>query len=630
MESAAAMSAARPSPWIFRPAVDLLVGCGAWSLPLLAVTFYLNQADAVHVSFVFYFLGVFCNQPHYMATVYRAYRTSEDFNQYRFFTVYVTVFIFLTAVIAHLAPGLFPWLLTFYLTWSPWHYTGQNFGIAMMLLRRAGGRPTEQERNLIWWSYLASYLVWFFALHNAATAAQPNLLLLPIPEEYARFGELAFMMLYLVAGGFGHLRLVRELGVRALAGPLTLLSTQFLWFLLPEILRVTTNFVLPATYASAGILAFMHCAQYLWITSYYVRKERDAAPHSAPETARGFRFWPYYLILVVGGIALFLPGPWLASRLFGYDLVESFFIFAALVNLHHFILDGTIWKLRDGRIARLLLGRNPPGDEPGIAEAVPAATHLAWAFGPSAGARGLRYGLAAALLVLAVVDQTQFWLTLKTSGRPSLELARWLNPQDTRVHFQTARQLVAEGKSIDAITELQRAIAINPRNVPAQHLLGELLFKSGDARAALGHYDRMARLFPPDQVVLVNSGLLAARLGEHAPAIAHFQAALELAPANTALHLYLGQAYETAGNLSAATQEYALFTRLHADDMTAPEVLSDYLSAGLKLAELSLKQQQSADAIALYRKVAALARAHHQPQHAEIAEANLRTLHVLP
>ena len=42
-------------------------------------------------------------------------------NKYRFFTVYVTLFIGLAVVIVHLAPGLFPWLLTFYLTWSPWY-----------------------------------------------------------------------------------------------------------------------------------------------------------------------------------------------------------------------------------------------------------------------------------------------------------------------------------------------------------------------------------------------------------------------------------------------------------------------------------------------------------------------------
>ncbi len=112
--SSPATTLPRPaSPWIFRPSIDLLVGCGAWSLPLLAITFYLSQRDAVALSFVFYFLGVFCNQPHYMATVYRAYRTPYDFNRYRFFTVYVTVFILLTVVVVHLAPALFPWLLTF-------------------------------------------------------------------------------------------------------------------------------------------------------------------------------------------------------------------------------------------------------------------------------------------------------------------------------------------------------------------------------------------------------------------------------------------------------------------------------------------------------------------------------------
>ena len=627
MGSAAVPTAPRTSPWLIGPTVDLLVGCGAWSLPLLVITYYLSQRDAVYVSFAFYFLGVFCNQPHYMATVYRAYHRPVDFNQYRFFTIYVTVFILLTAVIVHLAPALFPWLLTFYITWSPWHYSGQNYGISMMLIRRAGLKPTDQQRNLIWWSYLASYIVWFFAIHNTGTAATANLIILPIPQEYARIAELFFLGVYLVAGAAGHAPLIRQAGVRALAGPLVLFTTQFLWFLLPELLRATTSLEFPATYSSAGILAFMHCAQYLWITSYYAKKESPAvaAAVGASQPA-GFRFWPYYLILIVGGIALFIPGPWVASRVFGYDLVESFFIFAALVNLHHFILDGAIWKLRDGRIARLLLGRNPPGVDPADAAAATAPSRWAWFAGPSTGARTLRWSLVVLLLGLALVDQVQFWLTLKNSGQPSLTIAQRLNPQDTRVYYQTARQLVAAGKTTEAMAELRHVIAINPRNAPAQHLLGELLFKSGDTRAALEHYDRMAVLFQPDHVVLVNSGLLAAQQGDTAKSLERFEAALRLSPHDTSLHLYLGQALESSGDLPAATRQYALFIKLHADDLTAPDVLPDYLGAGLKLAELSLKQNQPADARALYQKVAALARAHGRADYAEIAEANLRTI----
>ncbi len=33
--------------------------------------------------------------------------------------------------------ALLAWLFTVYVTWSPWHYTGQNFGLSMMFLRAA-------------------------------------------------------------------------------------------------------------------------------------------------------------------------------------------------------------------------------------------------------------------------------------------------------------------------------------------------------------------------------------------------------------------------------------------------------------------------------------------------------------
>ena len=93
----------------------------------------------------------------------------------------------------------------------------------------------------------------------------------------------------------------------------------------------------------------MHSAQYLWITSYYARREAGRKGDA------GWRPFAYFAYLVAGGIALFVPGPWLASRLFHYDFSASFLLFTALVNIHHFILDGAIWKLRDNRVAGLLL-----------------------------------------------------------------------------------------------------------------------------------------------------------------------------------------------------------------------------------------------------------------------------------
>jgi len=90
----------------------------------------------------------------------------------------------------------------------------------------------------------------------------------------------------------------------------------------------------------------MHSAQYLWITI----------------TMRGAKLWRrrsvasnrLFCIQIVAVLPYLCRGRgWQA--LSSLRSPASFLIFTALVNLHHFILDGAIWKLRDGQIAALLL-----------------------------------------------------------------------------------------------------------------------------------------------------------------------------------------------------------------------------------------------------------------------------------
>src|SRR5690242_15425590 len=115
--------------WIYNPWLDLIVGCGAWSLPLLVVS-YLSLATSARMwSVIFYALALFINYPHYMATIYRAYHRAEDFEKYRTFTVHISGLILLTLLVSHSWVQLLPWIFTIYLTWSPWHYSGQNYGL---------------------------------------------------------------------------------------------------------------------------------------------------------------------------------------------------------------------------------------------------------------------------------------------------------------------------------------------------------------------------------------------------------------------------------------------------------------------------------------------------------------------
>src|SRR5262249_51923126 len=71
--------------------------------------------------------------------------------------------------IALLVPRLGAVFITLYLTWSPWHYTGQNYGIAMMYLHRAGYAVSPLSRRLLrGWFVLSSAIV-FLNIHDSAS-----------------------------------------------------------------------------------------------------------------------------------------------------------------------------------------------------------------------------------------------------------------------------------------------------------------------------------------------------------------------------------------------------------------------------------------------------------------------------
>ncbi len=500
--------------WIKGPWTDLIVGCGAWTLPLAALVLYLSQDHLVVVSIAFYALSVFCNNPHYMATIYRAYGTREDFRKYRFFTVYVTVFIVLTAVLVHLTPSLLPWLFTLYITWSPWHYTGQNYGIAMLFIRRNGGSPDRLARNLFYGSFVASYLVWFLSMHSAAHA-HPFTVSLGIPSGLADGLSVVFALTFLVCGGWSICRLSSGMHWRRLFPAIVLLSTQFLWFIASAMLRLVQNEGIPPVYYAVGILAFMHCAQYLWITGYYTRRETEAGSRGSDRKWRPLR---YYGILILGGLALFLPGPWLVSTVLKQDFTVSYLIFVSLINLHHFILDGAIWKLRDGRISRLLLGTQGGGagkdhhhhDHANTPDWLGAAGR--WLLGRSLWGRALRATFVCGLLALGAVDQLQyFW----TQSRPTLDrLARamFLNPADTRIYVQRAGLFEKNGELEAAIAQLEEASRLSPEHPEIHKQLARLFTRAGRFDDAEDIWRKFESQFARDYETLLLRGSVLEKL----------------------------------------------------------------------------------------------------------------------
>ena len=548
-----------PPRWIHGAATDLLIGCGAWTAPLLALTYLVSTRRLLDLGVVFYALMLFCNNPHYMATIERAYGTRQDFRKYKLFTVYATLLLTVVCMLVHWVPSGLPWIVTLYLTWSPWHYTGQNFGLAMLWARRNSAEPTPAERNALSVAFLASYLMWLLWMQST-DSTDANVLSLGIPVEVTIPLRGALLGIFIAGSSWSITRLARRSSVRAMSGAIVLVSTQLLWFVVPTMVDLYWRQSLPPAYYTGGVLAFMHCAQYLWITTYYARRETEAGSRGNGERWDWRR---YYAGLVLGGIALFIPGPWLISSFFQHDLTDSLLAFAALVNIHHFILDGAIWKLRDGRVARLLLGSPVAVAEIPATRAEPLDRAWDWLRGMSR-SWPARVAVIGAVAAFALVDQIQYSLTAEGTTAARLALAANLNRNDTRVLVRHAELLVDNGRAQDAIGELERAIALNQRHASALRMLGSLLVQTGRYQEAFVHYQRTEQVVRPDLTTLINTAVLAAQAGNAQLAEERLLQALRIEPDHPEAHLDLAEIYFGRGRFDQAIPSYQRYFDLTA------------------------------------------------------------------
>jgi len=546
----------------------------------------------------FYLLAIVFNYPHFMATIYRAYHTRADFEKYRFVTLHVTLLLVLTGIVMHLSPRFFPWLFTLYICWSPWHYSGQNYGLLMMFARRSGAEITAAERRWLRGAFVASYLM-LLASFETGGSSDPLILSLGMPSKFTLPVRLAFGAAFMAFTFLGFRRLIRAMGVRVLVAPLTLAFTQFLWFVLPTLLELNSVSQVPQTRYSSGILAVLHSAQYIWITSYYQRREARAGGQKKWHVAA------YFATLLAGGIALFIPGPWLVSYLFHYDFTTSFLIFVSLVNIHHFILDAKLWKLRDKRVAALLVD---PSGKPS-AGIIDASTRTPSAVRAVAirilSAPAFRISLATLLFLWGGFDQFHFALRTSEGNLPALLRAAQINPYDSLVEERIARAETQQGEHDEAVAALTRAVALNPSSIALQQAAARALIADGRFAEAYTHYQKMLERFPRDADALTNYGLLAARLGHPEEAIDSWQKSVDVNPDQPNAQLYLAEAFDQRNEPAAAARHWKLFLQFAAaDPQSAPNALTfsrqQILAATIQLADDQSRIQQSDAALAEY------------------------------
>jgi tetratricopeptide (TPR) repeat protein len=366
-------------------------------------------------------------------------------------------------------------------------------------------------------------------------------------------------------------------------------------------------------------MAVMHSAQYLWITSYYARRE---AGGETEKTERSWRPLAYFGVLIVGGIALFVPGPWLASRTLHRDFSTSFLIFTALVNIHHFILDGAIWKLRDGRIASLLLNSKDRVASAMTEAGGRFAGAWRWITGNCAGAFRLRVSAAVLLLVLGTVDQARHYLALHSDDLKDLKRAAALDAYDSQLQARLARRQLETGNSQEAEAAWRRAIQANPADPAPRQALLKFLLEQKRFDEAFTLTEASLKYAPKDTNLLIDRGLLALQRGHADEAVANWEQALKADPTQFLVDLYLAHELDREGKAEPAAHHYWSYLEKvghQPKDRPAADVL---IGIVLRMADCQARSSQPGTAVKSYQMAEKLAQQSGQGRLESIAAVN--------
>jgi tetratricopeptide (TPR) repeat protein len=254
-----------------------------------------------------------------------------------------------------------------------------------------------------------------------------------------------------------------------------------MWYVVPGFLLSSGFDIYSSLAMTAIVLSGVHSIQYLWISSYYKKREDPTGkllPYLTKPTLAGAAGLGVMLIFFSPSVLGSVP----------YDSGLALLAASAL-NVHHFAIDGVIWKLRDGAVARALLGAT---SDNAAADAIPTWPRwLGWTL-------PLVYLLGAATLVASAVFVWESAI-LENADTDRYEVAterlRWIGRDSAFARTQLAVRLTNEGKHRRALEEIDRSLALLP-NPETWMIKGQLHKKDRYWTAALEAFEAALQLDP--------------------------------------------------------------------------------------------------------------------------------------
>lgn len=333
---------------------------GGLSLVVVGIILW-NPHGAEFISFeTLPYLVLASNSAHFAASTLRLYTKPGAYQSMPYVTMALPlVAVLLLSMCMFQAETWGPHLTSLYLTWSPYHYAAQAYGLAVMYCYRSGCMLNASNKKLLWWASMLPFfynftlgdrvgLDWldgggWLANPNAATALRWFELVMPAVACGA--------MLYL----FWRIW-------RSEARPMPVISFLML------ITNAVWWFVLPPLQAFVWATIF-HGIQYLAIVIIFHVRDQIRRPDarrgdqyrmmrffwtSNETVARLYHIVWFYGVCFLLGYGLFNCFP-LAYVFAGFGPVESVLLVAAAINIHHFVVDAYIWRLKKGDTNRTIV-----------------------------------------------------------------------------------------------------------------------------------------------------------------------------------------------------------------------------------------------------------------------------------
>lgn len=316
------------------PAFDYLFIGGALSLVVMGVVVTNPTLIPLFDAEDFRYFILFSNSAHFASSTVRLY-TKPDAKR----SLPVLKFALPLAALVVVSLCMFREdtlgsnLRALYFTWSPYHYAAQAYGLTVMYCYRSGCLLSDANKRLLWWVATLPFL------YNFALARKAGLHWIDVadwldnPTANAFLNDFRVVMPYLAISAIALLfwRIWRsEVRPMPMIGALMLVSNGIWWFTMSP--------------AQAFIWAtIFHGIQYLAIVIIFHVKDQMALPNNRHGAAYHV-LWFYGASLLLG-YALFdwFPRAYIYA---GFGAATAVTITVAMINLHHFIVDGFIWRLK--------------------------------------------------------------------------------------------------------------------------------------------------------------------------------------------------------------------------------------------------------------------------------------------